>query len=222
MQLIFDLDDTLIQSFPSYELAHRETALALGWPVLSTHALIEYRGCLRETIAHHYPDRDTTDFHDAFVEIAQNHRFFPIDGVVSCIEGLKSDGHQLWILTKRSRLRLSYRLSDGGLNAEDFEGIFCAEDQSYQKPDPRCFDCLPCLSVDKSQIVYIGDRAEDRSAARRRGISFIGVESGPESLHLPEPIFRATHLEFPDSPYLSNISQLRDFLRTGQGIHPAP
>jgi phosphoglycolate phosphatase len=187
--LIFDLDDTLIESFPEYVRMHQRIAGDLGWPVPSARELVHYGPTWADTLARLWPNTSLGPFMDRYEQLADEHRFPVIAGVPEALELLRGRGHSLWIVTKRSRARLVQRMDQAGLSRELFAGIFAVEDQPFAKPHPRCFDPVwhaLGASSDMSgaalreRAIYVGDREDDHIAAREAGLGFVGVRTGPE------------------------------------------
>lgn len=180
--LIFDLDDTLIESFPEYTRIHQRIARELGWPVPSHEALIHYGETWEATLAALWPDRSLAPFLDRFEQVAHEHPYRALPGVVATLASLRERGHSLWIVTKRSRARLEQRMREAELARELFDGIFAHEDQPVGKPDPRCFEPVwGALGGPRLEsAIYVGDRHDDRVAAHAAGLTFVGVRTGPE------------------------------------------
>jgi phosphoglycolate phosphatase len=179
--LIFDLDDTLIESFPTYARLHQRVAGELGLPVPSREALVAYGATWEATLAALWPEADLGAFMRRYDEIANDHPYPAIEGALRALESLRAAGHSLWIVTKRSRRRLHDRLSQAGLPAALFHGIFPAESQPRIKPHPDCFAPVwAALGGRDGEAVYVGDRHEDRAAAEAAGIGFYAVLTGPE------------------------------------------
>jgi HAD superfamily hydrolase (TIGR01509 family) len=180
--LIFDLDDTLIESFPEYARIHQRVAGDLGWPVPSREALIDYGETWESTLAALWPDRSLAPFLERFEQIVHEHPYRALPGVVPTLASLRERGHSLWIVTKRSRARLEQRMREAALTRELFDGIFAHEDQPVGKPDPRCFEPVwGALGGPRLQsAIYVGDRHDDLLAARAAGMTFVGVRTGPE------------------------------------------
>lgn len=184
--LIFDLDDTLIESFPAYATLHQRVASELGWRVPSAVELVHYGDTWEQTLAQLWPDAALEPFMQRYDELADHHPYPAIAGVCDALTHLRARGHSLWIVTKRSRSRLVQRMSQAGLERELFDGIFAHEDQPAAKPDPRCFEPVwrqlgsGLGSGMGERAVYVGDREDDMLAAHRAGLRFIGVRTGPE------------------------------------------
>ncbi|MEM7153987.1 MAG: HAD family hydrolase [Myxococcota bacterium] len=180
--LIFDLDDTLIESFPCYVKLHRQIAQELGWRVPSRRELIEYGETWRGTLAVLWPGHDLDPFVDRYGELADTHPYGEVPGAGDALRQLHTAGHRLWVVTKRDRLRLDQRLSEARLDPAWFSGIFCNEEVPEPKPSPRCFEPIgEVLGHAPVDPVYVGDRDDDRIAAQAAGMEFIAVCTGPES-----------------------------------------
>lgn len=189
-EIIFDLDDTLINSFQVYCEVHRMTARVLGLPILSPQELVAYDQDFPTTLSRQYRSVagfDVGSFIRAWDELADRYPYLAIDGVSQAIERLLDLGHQLWIVTSRSRTRLLQRMTEGGLKFEWFKGVYPRDDQPHQKPDPRCFEPVWRAlgsrpgETELERVLYVGDRYSDQQAAEAAGLRFIGVRSGPEA-----------------------------------------
>lgn len=204
--LIFDLDDTLIESFPTYALLHRRIAEELHFPVPTHQALIPYGRSWEETLMALWPGRDLARFVQRYDELADDHPYPAVEGVAAALEALRAAGHSLWIVTKRTRRRLAGRLHQAGLPAGLFDGIFPAESQPALKPSPACFAPVwQALGQFASDALYIGDRYEDRQAAQSAGIGFVAVLTGPEvALGFPG--------DLPAEQVLPNVTALHEYL----------
>lgn len=179
--LIFDLDDTLIESFPGYVQLHQRVAHEMGWPVPSLDDLVEYGHGWTHTLRRLWPDRDVTEFQRRYDRVADDVVYGAFPGVLDALSELHAAGHSMWIVSKRSRRRIHSRVRAAGIAAEMFEGIFAHEDQPAPKPDPRCFEPVWSALGERRHAVYVGDRSEDRAAARAAGLRFVAVRTGPEA-----------------------------------------
>jgi phosphoglycolate phosphatase len=201
--LIFDLDDTLIESFPTYARLHQKVAEELGLPIPTRQALVPYGATWEETLAALWPNADLGAFIRRYDEIANDHPYPAISGAGAALASLRAAGHSLWIVTKRSRRRLYDRLAQAGLATTLFDGIFPAEAQPRTKPHPECFAPVwEALGGHHAQAIYVGDRHEDRRAAEAAGIGFYAVLTGPEVTvgfpgDLPQAAIMASVAELP-------------------------
>lgn len=186
--LIFDLDDTLIESFPEYVRMHQRIAAELGWRVPSARELVHYGPTWEDTLARLWPGAELDPFMARYELVADDHHYPAIFGVQAALEQLRAIGHSLWIVTKRSRRRLAQRMDQAGLAPALFAGIYAYEDQPVAKPDPRCFEPIwQALGGPRpDQAIYVGDREDDQLAASAAGLCFVGVRTGPEHHAQPE------------------------------------
>ncbi len=222
MTLIFDLDDTIIESFPGYVLLHQKVARELGWRVPEEDELIAYGHTWEATVAGLWPNEDLALFFRRFEQVFESVVYGAIDGALMALQRLRARGHRQFIVTKRSSRRLALRLAQAGVETHWFDGIFPADYGPAPKPDPRCFEPVwqkigwhPAHAVgDQPQAVYVGDRADDQLAAQRAGIPFVAVRTGPEARRgFPAP--GAAHV-------LDSISQLPDLLESKNRLFSCP
>ncbi len=169
--LLFDLDDTLIESFPCFYRLHRQVAAELGWRVPTRHELTEYGPTWRATLTRLWPGHDVDRFIAGYNEVADDHPYPPIPGAAQALEHLHRAGHRLWIVTKRDRLRLHQRLREAELPVELFAGIYCNDDVPEPKPSPRCFEPITAaLGHAPHRPVYVGDDLTDEQVSAIRGV----------------------------------------------------
>jgi phosphoglycolate phosphatase len=208
--LIFDLDDTLIESFPEYVRLHRRIAAELGWPVPSAGDLVHYGPTWEDTLARLWPGTALEPFMARYEQVADEHPYCAIPGVPEALVQLRERGHSLWIVTKRSRSRLVQRMDQAKLSRELFAGIFAFEDQPIAKPHPRCFEPIWTTlgEAARERALYVGDREDDLLAARAAGLDFVGVRTGPEH-HTSERSFLD---DLPDDNVLDSAAQLPGWL----------
>jgi phosphoglycolate phosphatase len=92
----------------------------------------------------------------------------------------------LWLVTSRRRKNLALRLRQARIDESWFAGLYTADEQPAQKPDPRCFEPVWAALVacpghpEMAPAIYVGDRAGDHAAASAAGIPFLAVLTGPE------------------------------------------
>lgn len=208
--LIFDLDDTLIESFPTYVRLHQQVAAELGWSVPTREALITYARTWEETLDGLWPGADLAPFVRRYDEVALQHPYPAVPGACAALARLRAAGHTMWIVTKRSRRRLNARLAEAGISEQLFHGIFAAEEQPALKPDPTCFTPVwSALGGRTGEAIYIGDRHEDRRAAEGAGIGFRAVLTGPE-------VARGFPGDLPAAAILASVAELPDHLESGR------
>src|SRR5690606_27778348 len=94
----FDLDATLIESFPAYADMHRRIAADLGWRVPSVDELIHYGPTWEDTLARLWPGVGLDPFMDRYEQVADEHPYPAIAGVSEALTQLRGRGHSLWIV----------------------------------------------------------------------------------------------------------------------------
>ncbi|RMG96538.1 MAG: HAD family hydrolase [Deltaproteobacteria bacterium] len=209
--LIFDLDDTLLESFSTYVALHQRVAGELGWPVPSRDDLVDYHGGWRATLGRLFPGRPIDAFVERYDTLADRHPYPAIEGAGRVLARAARMSIPCWIVTSRSRRRLALRMSQAGLSRHPFAGILCREDQPEPKPSGRCFE--PIRADPRAagrRLVYVGDRHEDGRAARAAGLPFVSVATGPETLRdgtqPPGDLELATVADL--EPYVSDPGEL--------------
>src|SRR5690606_1353502 len=138
----------------------------LDWRVPSAAELVHYGPTWQDTLARLWPGVALDRFMARYEALADHFRYPAIDGVCDALEQLRTRGHSLWIVTKRSRTRLAQRMDQAGLAPSLFTGIFAYEDQPAAKPDPRCFEPVwRALGGPRPEhAIYVGDRIDDQLA----------------------------------------------------------
>lgn len=207
--VIFDLDDTLIHSFDPYVSMHQRIARELGLRVPAAQEFVAYGPTWEATLARIWPQTDLKPFFAKYETLADDFEYRQTPGASAAVTQLRAEGRKLFVVTRRTKLRLEMRLAQAELRAADFDGIFTAEDQPAQKPDPRCFEPVwSALGRAEPRAIYVGDRDEDRQAAAAAGLTFLAVQTGPEA----QSGFPHDH---PESHTLAHASQVVDWLGSG-------
>lgn len=204
--LIFDLDDTLIESFPTYARMHQEIAADLGWRVPSVRELVAYGNTWEETLRSLWPQQDLAPFLARYEVVADTYPYPAVPGAIEALNALRAD-HELWIVTKRSRKRLAQRMTQAQLDMSWFRGIYAVEDQAHPKPDPRCFQPVWDARGGRpdGEVFYVGDREDDAHAAVGAAVPFIAVLTGPESGDGFPPAGVPTHAVLPSVAELPRL-----------------
>jgi phosphoglycolate phosphatase len=94
----------------------------------------------------------------------------PYDGVISCLEQLKSDGYRLAICTNKPFEIAQNVVNDFGMSFY-FETLVGQDTLSVRKPDPAPLKhCLEVLEA--GTALYVGDSEIDYQAAQNAQIAF--------------------------------------------------
>jgi HAD superfamily hydrolase (TIGR01549 family) len=177
--IIFDLDDTLIESRKNFIPTCIKTAETMGIRVPTEDDFIWYGDSWHDFIRQTWPEVDPQEFDRIYTEFAREIVYNRFRGVNRTLSKLKVS-YDLYILTKRSRTFLDLRLAQSGIDLSAIKKIFTSEEMAFQKPDPRAFDVLkPHLGEFKrEEVLYVGDHLGDMHAAHGAGINFVAVLTG--------------------------------------------
>ena len=117
---------------------------------------------------------------------------------------LKERGFTLGIVSTKFRYRIETILRRERL-ISFFDVIVGGEDVSKHKPDPESLNmAIRRLNLPREEVVYVGDSVTDAEAAKRSGVSFVGVLSGVTS--------REAFHDYPRYAILASIQGLRGVL----------
>jgi len=177
--IIFDLDDTLIESRKNFIVTCIKTAETLSVRIPTENDFIWYGDSWHEFIRQTWPDIAPEEFDRVYTGFAREIVYNRFKGVNRTLTILKQQ-YDLYILTKRSRTFLDLRLAQSGIDLSAIKRIFTSEEMVFQKPDPRAFDVLkPHLGeFKKEEALYVGDHLGDMQAAHGAGIPFVAVLTG--------------------------------------------
>ena len=177
--IIFDFDDTLIESRKNYIATCIKTAEVMGIRKPVEQDFIWYGDSWHDFIRTTWPEADPLAFDRVYTDLARQIVYNRFKGVNTTLNLLR-EKYDLYILTKRSRTFLDLRLAQSGIDMTAIKKIFTSEEMTYQKPDPRAFDVLePHLGeFNRDQVLYVGDHLGDMQAAHGAGLKFVAVLTG--------------------------------------------
>jgi HAD superfamily hydrolase (TIGR01549 family) len=184
--LIFDLDGTLIDSVYPHTLSWQQTLNEIDMPV-PAYAIHRYIGISGKLLVKALSrargrafDREAIERleqrHDAlFRELGALQQ--PLPGAVQLLEFLRQAKIPHGIATTGKRPEIS-----GALRALGVDSTTIVIDGSHisdAKPEPDLFlECQEELGIPKSECTVLGDAIWDVHAARRAGISSVGLLTG--------------------------------------------
>jgi len=178
--VLFDLDDTLIDSSVGYVRTMWRTCDALGLPRPLESQIREVFPSWQAHVERLLPGFPFEVFAARYRSFVEEIPYRAIPGAVATLEALAN--RRLGVVTNRGRDLCRLRMEQAGIPEDAFEFILTVEDLPEAKPSPRAFaPALPRLApVAPRDMVYVGDRCDDARAARGAGISFIGVLTGSD------------------------------------------
>jgi phosphoglycolate phosphatase-like HAD superfamily hydrolase len=182
--VIFNLDDTLIETHPQIWKLHKHVAKNFYNVELTDEKLRQHWGKpLDRLMEELYEFSDTVENMLAAL-MSVSHKF-PVsvkDGSVDVINKLHDRGLKIGIVSATSRTFMNKHLTNFNFPIDKFTFIQTAEDTKIHKPNPDVF--LPTFKrlledgVGKGEIVYVGDSMDDFKAATAAGIDFIAITTG--------------------------------------------
>jgi len=173
--VIFDLDGTLLDSFPGHFAAYQATFTHFGLPcgledllrVYSPDWLAVYR-------AVGLPEKYWAQADAIWLAEAGRHDAQLFPGALELLEALERR-FALGLVTSGSSERVQRDLERNDL-ADRFQVIITGGDVCTPKPHPEgLHSALTQLSVDPPQAVFVGDAAADAHMAQAAGVMFIGM-----------------------------------------------
>ncbi len=194
MNIVFDLDGTLIDSAPDIQ-AVAETILARqGKPPLS---LEETRSFIGEgakvLVSRMMAARDIEESPEAHARIYEEFvaqyehavdRAVYYPGVVDALAVLKAGGHRLGLCTNKPELPARAVIRHMGLEST-FDSVVAGGMLASRKPDPEML--LACLSeLGAGPVLYVGDSEIDAETAQRAGVPFALYTEGYRKTPLAE------------------------------------
>ena len=102
----------------------------------------------------------------------------PFPGVREALDGLKSKGVRLGVLTNGGRKSAARSLTVAGLQGF-FEFVLTRNDTETMKPRPEgLLKAVSLLSLPKEDVYYVGDTPYDVMAAKNAGVMSVSVATG--------------------------------------------
>lgn len=189
MHLLFDLDGTLVDSFPGISRSINQTLTTVGRESVPEAQLRQFVGKRLAVIFSTLLGAEDEALVDRAVEIYRplfdevgilDSRVFP--GIPDAMAKLLDDGHSLQVVTVRSIE--SARLVVGHFGLDRFFDAVHAPDRGQRSGDKADLirSALDLASADPRDTMMIGDRSDDIRAARAHGVHAVAVGWGYGSL----------------------------------------
>lgn len=189
--IIHDWDDTITNSFQTYGIYFEDFAKHFGLDRPQDNLRRQFWGQPLDNIINGlWPqlnpskiEKMTKQFFNHLGQVNKSYLPRPFPKIKSTFQQLKNNGLYLGVISSspRDQVELIYKkFIDPNLSFHQF--IFCREDVTTPKPDPRVFDQpldrLQKLGISPDETIYIGDNLIDYFVARDRGIRFYAVTTG--------------------------------------------
>ncbi len=205
--VLFDLDDTLIDSTRNYVKTIWRTCDSLGLPRPVEKLLHEPFVTWQDHVEAIFPGVAFEEFSTQYRQHAHEIPYLAIPGALESLDALAD--YLLGVVTNRGKSLCGLRMSQAGIAPERFDFILTLEDLPGAKPHPQALE--PAVErvapLPRNEILYVGDRPEDAQVAQSAGVRFVAVLTGVIG---PEP-FGA--LGVPRADILDSVSALPCYLR---------
>jgi HAD superfamily hydrolase (TIGR01549 family) len=185
--LLFDLDGTLLDSFPVHFAAYQATFARFGIHLTEEHFLATYSPNWLQTYETLGLPRQLWDQADEYwLETARQLQPVPFPGVAEALRALQ-EAFLLGIVTSGSKERVLRDLKGSAIGGF-FQALVTGDDVRQPKPSPEGMHlALAALGVGVDEAVYIGDTLLDLETAQAAGVRFLGIPSQFASLKPDTP-----------------------------------
>ncbi|HVQ14805.1 MAG TPA: HAD hydrolase-like protein [Vicinamibacterales bacterium] len=185
MHLLFDLDGTLVDSFPGISRSINQTLAAIGREPVPVDQLRQFVGKRLPLIFSTLLGADDEALVDRAVEIYRplfdevgilESRVFP--GIPAALTSFRESGHSLQVVTVRSIG--SARLVVRHFGLDQFFDAVHGPDRAQRNGDKADLvrAALDLAGADPRDTIMIGDRSDDIRAARAHGVHAVAVRWG--------------------------------------------
>ena len=177
--IIFDVDNTLIETGEISTRAYIETAKQLGLKSVPARKIKKSFGIPSHIIIKKlWPKTNVKKFQKIKHKKILSKKIKQIPGAREVVVQL-SKKYKLGLLSSKTRALMYPHLKQIKLSTKYFKFIYSSDDVKFHKPDPRVFiKALNKLNLKRSKILYIGDSIYDAKAARDAKLNFIAVLTG--------------------------------------------
>ena len=185
--VIFDLDGTLVNAYPAVSRSVNYTLNSLGFASRShTEIKRSVGNGDRNLMAHFVGEKLGAQ---ALAIYRPHHtKALKAKGAVKLLPGawgvlkfLKGKGYNLAIASNRPTKFTRIILKVLGVS-QLFDVVLCADKVDRPKPYPDILWAIARrLSLDKSEVLYVGDMTIDVNCARRAGVRMVAVATGSSS-----------------------------------------
>ena len=206
--VIFDIDDTLVQTMQCKWQALKATAKKYYNLEITDGQIRKFWGTpFHSMLPNIFSNIDSYEIikkHD--VKMSIDYPMRAHKGAIDTIKKLR-EHYLIAALTSSSKSLIFKDLQDAKFDLNDFYFIQTAEDTSCHKPDPKVFipieEKLKNKGISPKSIVYVGDGPRDHEAAKNAGFHFIAVTTGLTTADMFEKAGVKSTL------IISNLSQLQ-------------
>ena len=185
--VIFDLDGTLVNAYPAVSHSVNYTLNFLGFASRSDAQIKRSVGSGDRNLMVHFVGEKLGDqalaiyrpHHVKALKVKGAVKFLP--GARGVLKFLKGRGYHSAIASNRPTKFTRIILKELGA-LPFFDVVLCADKVDRPKPYPDILWAIAKrLSLDKSEVLYVGDMTIDVNCARRAGVRMVAVTTGSSS-----------------------------------------
>ncbi len=179
--ILFDFDDTLVQTKKSKWAALKETAKRHYDLKITDQDLQQFWGQpYQSMILGVFKNIDTFDnIAKHYLKVTQE---FPMEEYPQAAKTINQLIRQLptGIVTASNRQLVVSDLNKLGFHTNKLFHLQTADDTKHHKPDPKVFEALLSklkkLNILPLEVTYVGDSTKDQIASQKAGLNFIGID----------------------------------------------
>jgi len=177
--IIFDVDNTLINTGRISTRAYIETAKQLGLKQVPAREIRKMFGIpSRIIIKKFWPKIDIKKFQRIEHQKILAKKVKEIPGAKQVVKQLYKK-YTLGLLSSKTRILMYPHLKQINLSEKFFKFIYSSDDLRYHKPNPKVFSkAFKELNFKRNEILYIGDSIHDFKATKKANLNFIAVLTG--------------------------------------------
>jgi pyrophosphatase PpaX len=211
---LFDFDGTLIDTWRLYLESFRRSLQPHFQRLLSDPEILAYQPVAERRLLHEIVERaGFSDYFESFLShyrsLHETHSDGLYPGAIGMVNGLRTEGYVLGIVTGKSRDAWNTTFEHSKL--EPFDVVITDDDVTHPKPHPEgLVAALHAMDVEPSRAIYIGDSLLDCQAAHAANIRF-GAALWSKSANEIGP-FRKAVDALGDAYYFSDPSAVLDRL----------
>ena len=185
--LLFDLDGTLLDSFPVHYEVYKSMFARFGIQINKEKFLSTYSPDWYKTYEAMELPRENWELANSYwLQEAEKHSPGLFPGVHKTLSKL-SEFFTLGLVTSGSKTRVINDLDRTGIK-HFFKTIVTGDDITNPKPSPESLNlALSNIGKKANESIYIGDTSVDYQMAKACGVYFIGVKSAFNSLSSNHP-----------------------------------
>ncbi|SHE95167.1 phosphoglycolate phosphatase [Bacteroides faecichinchillae] len=185
--VIFDLDGTLLNTIADLAHSTNYALNKLGYP---THEIDQYHfmvgNGINKLFERALPEGEKSEenvlrVRKQFIPYYDQHNAddsCPYPGIPELLSNLQTAGIQLAVASNKYH-SATQKLIEHYFPEIHFTAVFGQREGRNVKPDPTIvFDILKIASVDKKEVLYVGDSGVDMQTAANAGITACGVTWG--------------------------------------------